>query len=583
MTDPTSVPPDLPISPKLIGQLGLAAVLIYYAAAVGYSAPRLSPAYDEPIHIRCGMTMLTRSAYVDTQKAWWTGIDPMTPPMDMLPAALARWSGESPDYRDDFFTAFPHLRVARWANHALGVVLLLLVFFWGREVGGELGGALAAGLVAVNPLFLAHAAIVSSDLYAAVGGTAAAWAIWRGLLKEADSPEGTLPGPLRPALLRAAAVGVALGFAVACKLSNLALFAIVPLALAIAAWSEDSERRMPMRQGLARAALLSFVAISVGLVFAAAAFGFGRGELPPIQIAGRPIRLGFFHSLAYSAWTTGDIRGAHGKIYMLGRLEWPSPIHFAAAWLMQTPPPILALQALVPIALGMRIRREGRWAGIDRYLLAIALGLGVFFATRGIYLGLRHLMLPIVLFSILGAALARLPDLTRPGGQRAGRPPIAAFAVPLFLLLAAVEGARVAPWHLSYQNPITPPGLAFVDGDWGQGLLALKEWEDRHSPDEPILLAYGGISRPEDYGVRYRGLLSPFSWATPDPALASTPAPADVAGIVAISTSQLAGIFMPSAGKDWNYYAAWRMTEPTEKIAGGTIYIYDRRATPQGK
>jgi hypothetical protein len=160
-------------------RLGLCAILAAYFLIVTYSSSRLSPAADEGAHVRTGMTLMTREAYVDARKAWWTKLDLVHPILDIAPALFARAAGQSPDYRASITTPFPRLRAARGFNHLAGALLLIMVYLWAGRLWGRLGGILSAFFLFCYPLFLAHSSIVSSDLYMALGGTAAAWAIWR--------------------------------------------------------------------------------------------------------------------------------------------------------------------------------------------------------------------------------------------------------------------------------------------------------------------------------------------------------------------------------------------------------------------
>src|SRR5690606_8949139 len=137
---------------------------------------RLSPAVDEPSHIRSGMHLLTGGRYVDPEAAWWTMPDALHPPVDMLPAAVAWMAGRSPDFREDPFTQFHMVRAARWISHLAGAALLVMVLLWGRRVWGRAGGWLATVLVPAQPLILAHASIISTDLTMVTGAVAALWA-----------------------------------------------------------------------------------------------------------------------------------------------------------------------------------------------------------------------------------------------------------------------------------------------------------------------------------------------------------------------------------------------------------------------
>ena len=78
----------------------------------------------------------------------------------------------------------------------------------------------------------------------------------------------------------------------------------------------------------------------------------------------------------------------------------------------------------------------------------------------------------------------------------------------LLLLAVAVNAAdtlRYAPDYLSYFTPFVRPAESFKllsdsNVDWGQGLIALRDYEREH-PNETIHLAYSGTVDPALYGV----------------------------------------------------------------------------------
>jgi hypothetical protein len=99
--------------------------------------------------------------------------------------------------------------------------------------------------------------------------------------------------------------------------------------------------------------------------------------------------------------------------------------------------------------------------------------------------------------------------------------------------------------------------------DWGQGLLQLREYMERH--DIPsVWLSYYGSAVPEGYGIAYIPLLTTFPGAAP-PALTG-PEPE----YVVISATNLAG---GSLFADRDPYAAFREREP-DFIVGYTLFGY---------
>ena len=74
------------------------------------------------------------------------------------------------------------------------------------------------------------------------------------------------------------------------------------------------------------------------------------------------------------------------------------------------------------------------------------------------------------------------------------------------LCLNAADALRYAPDYLSYFNVFVNPQnswrlLTDSNLDWGQGLLALRDYELQH-PSETVQLAYFGSVDPTLYGVK---------------------------------------------------------------------------------
>lgn len=589
--------------------LGLAFLLAIYFALTVPASPRLSPAYDEPIHIRAGIAALTGGRYVDATKAWWTALDPMAPPIDAIPGAVALLAGQTPDFRADPFPAFAAVRAARVVNHVLGALTVILVFLWARAVWrSEAAGLASAGMAALHPLFLAHTTIVSPDLYAAFGATLAGLVVWTGatrLSPEPDHDPATDAASVHESIaMRTAAIWGALGaaalaLAVLCKISNAVLIALLP-AMAFAMLSARGTRagRGP-------------AAVFVGLIAfggaAATAFvyqvlthrGLWAAEALPSGGAGR---FEFLNVLAVARST----RAAHNTVFYADWIHPASIKVFAAAFLIKTPLPLLAAYLLAPGAAAIAFRAD---PGLRRRALpplALAVAMGLFFCFQGVYVGLRSLLAPMTLFCVAGGALVRAAErishlrdsesgeektdsaLRALPGLRAGRIRTTRF-LPLVLLgLTTIEMAQTFPWTLSYFNPLArrgdfAPGASAIpklvdsDADWGQGLRELARWQRAHSPDKPIYLAYFGNARPEDHGVNYVGLPSPYSWTRESLKPAAAADLRELDGFVAVSATHMAGFYLGAAGLPTDFYSGAFRRAPDFTVAGGSILIFDQR------
>lgn len=78
------------------------------------------------------------------------------------------------------------------------------------------------------------------------------------------------------------------------------------------------------------------------------------------------------------------------------------------------------------------------------------------------------------------------------------------------VLVNAADALRYAPDYLSYFMPFVRPAQSYKlltasSLDWGQGLLAMRQYE-KANPDEAISLAYFGSVEPQVYGIHARRL-----------------------------------------------------------------------------
>jgi hypothetical protein len=145
------------------------------------------------------------------------------------------------------------------------------------------------------------------------------------------------------------------------------------------------------------------------------------------------------------------------------------------------------------------------------------------------------------------------------------------------ILLTCVLGAnaisvlRVHPHYLTYFNEAAGGPLHGMDHladsniDWGQCLVALRDWLDENAPGRRIRLAYFGTMFPEVLGVDYE--LPPLDGPSP--------------GLQAVSANYLLGIPFPAPngegrqsplGLDALVY--YRGFEPIA-VPGNSIFVYD--------
>ncbi|MBI3483599.1 MAG: hypothetical protein HY012_00390, partial [Acidobacteria bacterium] len=243
------------------------------------------------------------------------------------------------------------------------------------------------------------------------------------------------------------------------------------------------------------------------------------------------------------------IRGHNN--YFLGEIShfrgWK--LYFPVAILLKWPTMVLLL---VLAALSLTLRGKMRW---PRELLLMSLfpALFLFFAIgSNINIGERY-VLPVYVFVLLGVA----------GIWTAARSRAAKIALLAALALNAADGLRYAPDYLSHFNIFVRPAeswrlLSDSSLDWGQGLLALREYQAAH-PGETLHLAYFGPLDPALYGIRYVPLAE-NERAT---------------GTVVVSATHLSGQLL----HDPRAYH-WLLQYPRKTILNHSLHVFEVSAAP---
>jgi len=533
--------------PPVLYRVFATALLAAFAWLALARSDRVGVTFDEPAHLAAGRAYWSERDYrLHAENGLlpqrWAAL-----PAELTGVPFAGPAGNNTAWRNgdvwgvarDYLVS-PGQEVTRLLIPAramivlLALVLLVVIWRWSASLWGEAGGLLSLTLAAFCPHLLAHGALVTSDLAAALGFALALLAWWR-LLH-------------RVTLTRAALAGVAAG-ALALSKFSAALFAptaflLLALRLAksgdlIATWRGRAIRISGARRvgALLGAAML---AGAVAWVCLWAGYGFRYAAAPgdePAQFAQpwaevlleRPVNAGsVMADGSRAADITGELRAgvvqhfvgwarAHRLLpeaYLYGlaftdrfarqRLAYFAGEYrergwlgfFPAAFALKTTLPALALLVIA----GLAWRRQPRAARLAYRLapLWIFAGVyGVFSVTSSLNVGHRHL-LPLypALYVFAGAA------------ARFSRRKIAWAFVGALVLWHAGEALRVRPHYLTYFNQIGggPDGghRFFVDSslDWGQGLPDLHQWLQEHAGDERIYLSYFGSDDPVARGIK---------------------------------------------------------------------------------
>jgi hypothetical protein len=491
----------------------------------------------------------------------------------------------------------------------LGVALGALVYGWARRLVSPAGGWVALLLFTFSPTLLAHGALVTSDIAAALFFTAATGAMWRALHR------------VTPATVGGAGVLLAGGFL--SKLSGPILIPVGILMLVVRSIGgrplvlSFRDRTIEFTSRARQSMVLLGVTAVLGLVVWTliwASFGFrytafhagttgkdtflGQMTEQP-GVAGAALTTARrFHLLpeAYIYGSALTVQFASERAAFLnGRFSttgwwWYFPYAFAVKTTI--PGMIVGLFAFAALVARWKRGDAGHpwpvsakaslYAGTP--LLALLFVYWTFALTTHLNIGHRHLLpiYPALCILAGGAAFwveplfarTRKPEpqtgrerrrqraITSPGTS-VSRPRMAA-AVATVALLAwhALESVNIRPNYLAYFNQsVGGPSqgykhLADSSLDWGQDLPALKQWLDRQGlqppGQSPVYLSYFGTARPEHYGIR-ANMLAGFIDRRPPEA----PAPLG-AGVYCISATvrDVIGRTLYTTEQESNYQAA---------------------------
>lgn len=424
------------------------------------------------------------------------------------------------------FRYFHYVSLARMACIPFSWLGTLICYRWARDFSGRIAGLFAAALWVVCPNMLAHGALITPDAGASALGLLAAYCFWKWLQS--------------PTWLGALFAGITLGLAELTKTTWLVLFAIWPLVFLISTLT--SSRLVRTSPKLASVPLVSHAdksfirrsSLQLVTMLLIALYTLNVGYL----FEGTMKPLGSFQFKCSTL--SGNARDADGN-------RQPGNL-FAGTWLHSIPVPFpssfvggIDLQKLdfevgQPSYLRGEWRNHGWWY-YYLYAMAVKVPLGtILIAAMSVIMAIRHLrstrrfnagllvlilpplcimilvsqqtglnkhfryVLPVLpfLFVAMSAVLGRF----RPKRIQLYRPAI--FAL---LLWTSCSSLRTCPINLVYFNELAggPENGArhLLDSnlDWGQGLFALKEWNDARNDKLPLYVSYSGMFDPADIGI----------------------------------------------------------------------------------
>ena len=458
------------------------------------------------------------------------------------------------------------LVAARLANLLFAALLLTYIYKLGRYLANPLAGALATLFFSTEPNFLAHAALVTTDVPAAAGFVAASYYALRFVA--------------RPTRGRTIAAGVALGLAMACKFTCILLAPPILLLIALRGWRSVRNRKhgrsasiafwrkVPRLHRLAAIALIAFLAL-----WSTYLFSLGKlsnqdlftneatwNRIPAwakditLPMPAMPLGVGFMLMIGKNGFPTY----LNGHIDLQGKLYY-----FPEALALKSPVGFLADLALACLLWTFSRRKRPQ---LSLCLLLCPSLLMAAAMTSKLQIGVRHI-LPVIPFLYVLAAI----HLHR------GLKSLAAAAC---IAAAAVETARIHPDYLAFFNQIKggpdKGSLYLADSnlDWGQDIARLAQYLKSIDARQYVIK----VSGAQVDGLLRQLQLDPASRAPSSEDLRANPR-----GLLAIGVNarlRLEGAARDPDGQlilgpDWS----WLKDYPVIKRIGRTIDIYnlDRR------
>lgn len=515
--------------------LGFAALSTLWIVSAGQA---LGPTFDEPVYLEKGLEHWRTGSYHGLLRL---GTMPLPIDVHTLPVYLyERYEGVVFDYARDMDRILPW---ARLGNLVFWYGLLFFARLIGRGVSGPWGGRLAVAFLAVEPSFLGHACLATTDIAVTATFLAFVYMFWRGrelgwwgriawpslcfgllLLSKAS---GMVFAPIAMLAIETYRLG-----------QNGALQGFGPSNWA-GRWRMLRDVYRPLtRDGLRIAGwgfLTAFVYCGSDWQPQASFLAWAQG-LPDSNWRDAMVWLAetvrIFPNAAVGLMRQVKHNVQGHSCYLLGeehnRALW---YYFPALLTIKLSLPLLVLPAALACTRG---RALINWA----FLAFLALML--FSLSFRVQIGIR-MVLPLVALGIVGLAggLAQSAETWGPGMRRR----VAAGLTCACLAWTAVDAARVWPHGLCFTNECfgsTNDGYVHVSDsnyDWGQGLKDLRAWQQHH-PGAPLTVWYFGtdpaITRPEFDTISPQALQAP----SPEQFLEQ------VRGkVVAVSTTRLYGSY----------------------------------------
>ncbi|MDQ0718272.1 membrane protein YdbS with pleckstrin-like domain [Streptomyces luteogriseus] len=463
-------------------------LLAQMAFAMVTTAVRQTPTIDEPVYVGAA------AEYVHEHRLRH---NPEHPPLGKLVIGAGVALADphlDPGFTGDQGQLGRHLlyesgndpwRLMLWARLpviALTLAFGLVVFAFARELAGPLAGSAALALYCFSPDVIAHGSLATLDVPAAGFVLTSAWLVWRARRR----PRMYVP-----------LAGLALGAALATKMSTLPAVPVLMALAAVSVWKASAGGRRLVRT-VAGAGVVALTAITV--VWVTYLMVDPRLRWTPEQhvpvvhgLRGLLVRLLPFPDAYRDGMRVQfGLENRPWQGFLFGRLyDGPLWYYLPAALLVKTPLGMLTLWAAgaAVIVAVRRLRPAAPYVlAAPLVLLAAAMQGARDFGTR------YAVFLPLFLAVAAGCVL-----MARRRWMSVG--------VAVLVAFAAVSSARAYPYYLPYSNEAfggpgrTREWLHDSNVDWGQDLGRLADRLHDRYPGERVWLVYKGSGVPSFYGI----------------------------------------------------------------------------------
>ena len=457
----------------LLRKLPLVLLLFLHVLIVTDASKKISPTWDEINYPAAGLAQLkTGKLNLDTNNPFLSKIMAALPLLFLdvnLPTHHLSWKNND-SYNFGFqFTYRNNVsadRLVFWSRLPaliFSILLLLLIFFWVKSMGGALSAYLVLIGMMLTPVLVSRASLAHFEMPMYFFTALSLW--------------------LNTEWFRTKKIGYFIGMSVACALALLCKLTALPLLATIVLTHLLflSNKKWDVRK-------IWFVVMFVGIVIGLLLLSYlpWKGGFDAFKLM---ITLPFrFDSLVPFYWSGATYTDSNSLFTLLG-------------FLIKAP-----LSVLILGTIGGWIwfrKRAVRLEFVHFFSLAIFSLLIVLFKKNAIstiqlsvfYLGWIPLM--------MGFSYVKLNKNWKFGS-----------VVILLLVYGVLEIWRVHPNYIAYFNQIVGGSkngykwMADSDQDWGQGLPLLSRYLKQQG-NPHVILGYSGSGDPGYYGIEYQDFISP--------------------------------------------------------------------------